>query len=189
MDTLVNSYDPSIDQTLYVGPDYNIPKNMPYVDKGNASDDTNPADAEPYTSQENASAKRPIANVVPRLLPPLKGRYKLIQLWEGRVVEVREEEFDAIIRDKVNTDFADEFVTLERSEVHSDDEPLLAPGAVFYWSIGYLDYPGRGRARESKIRFRRLKGFSKKDIAAAKEAGRKFAEFFRSNSGHSADSR
>ncbi len=112
---------------------------------------------------------------------PIKGGFKLLQLWEGRIVEVRNAEFDAIIVDKTNPDFIDELVILDIEEISPDDLPLLRIGSVFYWSIGYLDYPGRGRTRESKIRFRRLRGWSEKEINESKRVGKRFAEFFKSN--------
>ena len=106
----------------------------------------------------------------------------LLQLWEGRIVDVRDDAFDALITDKTDPNIADELVTLDILELSTDDLYLLEKGAIFYWSVGYLDYPGRGRVRESKIRFRRLKGWSKKEIDHAKKVGKQLAEFFKSNS-------
>jgi len=81
-----------------------------------------------------------------------------------------------------NPDFADELISIDLSEVAPDDLSLVDKGAVFYWSVGYLDYPGRGRVRESKLRLRRLRGWTKKEIENAKRIGKEFAEFFESNS-------
>jgi len=117
--------------------------------------------------------------VAPPYLSPLKGKFKLLQLWEGRVVDIRNQEFDAIITDKTNTDFPDELVTIDKNEIAPDDLPLLRLGTVFYWSVGYLDYPGRGRVRESKMRFRRLKGWTQKEVEQARRVGKEFAKFFR----------
>ena len=103
-------------------------------------------------------------------------------MWEGHIIEVRDSEFDAIIKDKTNPDFEDELVTIDIAEVTPDDLPLVTKGSVFYWSVGYLDYPGRGRVRESKIRFRRLMGWTEKEVEHAKRVGTKFAEFFEPNS-------
>ena len=124
-------------------------------------------------------AKFPVA---PMYLSQLKGKFKLLQLWEGRVIDIRNDEFDAIISDKTNTDYSDELVTIDLMEITPDDQPLLKKGAVFYWSVGYLDYPGRGRVRESKMRFRRLKGWTEKEIKRAKTIGKQFAQFFEQNS-------
>jgi hypothetical protein len=121
----------------------------------------------------------PVAIAPP--LVPLKGKFILLQLWEGRVVEVRDSEFEAIIIDKTNPELSDELVTIDSIEISPDDLPLLRSGSIFYWSIGYSDYPGRGRVRESKIRFRRLKGWTKKEITHSIKVGKEFAEFFKSD--------
>lgn len=113
---------------------------------------------------------------------PLKGRFKSLQQWVGRVVETREAEFSAIISDKTNPEKDDQYVVIDSEDITPDDTSLIEPGAVFYWSVGFFDYPGRGRSRESRIRFRRLKGPSKVEIARSKKIGKKFADLFESNS-------
>lgn len=164
-------------------PDYLIPDRISFGTQEGS---------EPYKS----STKKPISTeidreilaeipkvaVAPPILNPLKGKFKLLQLWEGRVVDTREAEIDAIITNKTNPNFADELVTIDIMEITPDDFHLVKKGSVFYWSVGFLDYPGRGRARESKIRFRRLKGWTKKEIEHSKNIGKKFAEYFESNS-------
>ena len=53
-------------------------------------------------------------------------------------------------------------------EIHSDDLPLVKPGAIFYWTIGYLDKGGQ-RIRASIIRFRRLPRWRTEELDAAKK--------------------
>jgi hypothetical protein len=113
--------------------------------------------------------------------PTLKGRFKMLQQWEGYVVEVNDNEFSAIITDKTNLENEDQYAIINSEDISPDDLFLLEPGAVFYWSIGFYDYPGRGRSRESRIRFRRLIGPSKADISRSEKTGKFFADFFRSN--------
>ncbi len=86
-------------------------------------------------------------------------------------MEVSEDHFVAIVSDRTNPALADEQVTLELEEVTSDDIPLLKPGAVFYWSIGYADYPGRPRVRESRVRFRRIPGMDRGRTGTSQEGG------------------
>ena len=88
----------------------------------------------------------------------IKGDFRLLQIWEGRVLSIGtvRNEFIAHISDKTNKELPDEQVTLSIDEISRNDLVLLKEGAVFYWSIGYADYPGRPRTRESRIRFRRL---------------------------------
>ena len=118
-----------------------------------------------------------------RPLPePLKGNFKLLQFWEGIVssIDDNREEFIARISDKSDPANADEEITLSMDEVDPNDMPLLAPGAVFYWSIGYADYPGRPRTRESRIKFRRLRQWTRLELNVAEEQGKQLADFFAS---------
>ncbi|SDT89615.1 hypothetical protein [Desulfobacula phenolica] len=117
--------------------------------------------------------------IVPEYLKPLKGRYQLLQLWEGRVTEVSDDTFYAIISDKTNPELSDELVSMDIEEITPSDLSLLTPGAVFYWSISYADFPGRGRKKESKIRFRRLPLWTHKEIKKAINTGAELAAFFK----------
>lgn len=117
--------------------------------------------------------------------PPkeIKSVFRLLQMWEGRVLYVdnNNQEFSAIITDKTNPAMADEKVSLSIEEISPNDLSLLKEGAVFYWSIGYADYPGRPRTRESRIRFRRLPKWSFQELNQARETGANLAKFFSSN--------
>ena len=86
----------------------------------------------------------------------------------------------SVISDKTNTAFPDEQITLSVEEVSRNDLQLLKEGAVFYWSIGYADYPGRPRTRESRIRFRRLPKWTRRELKKAREIGAELAEIFSS---------
>ncbi len=109
---------------------------------------------------------------------PLPGKFRLLQLWEGKVLNVTDTEFEALISDKTDPDLPDEIVTIDIDELSPDDVPLTRPGSVFYWSVGYVDFPGRGRIRESKIRFRRLRGWTTAEIQSARETGRRLEALF-----------
>lgn len=74
---------------------------------------------------------------------------------EGVVLEVRQDEFDARLVD-LDGDESDLDATFAIEELSPVDVPLLRPGAVFYWTIGYLDNQVRRRTRVSDLRFRRL---------------------------------
>ena len=176
MNTAPIYYNP--DESNCNTPNYSIPSHVPFEPTEGSQSNRYKEDT---TKDKNSSPDLiPIALDPP--LSPLKGKYTLLQMWEGSVVEVGDSEFDAIIIDKTNRELANEFVTIDKFEITPDDLPLLENGSVFYWSIGYSDYPGRGRIRESKIRFRRLKGWTKKEIDHSKNIGKQFAEFFKSNS-------
>lgn len=177
MNTAVTLIRP--DESVAENPEYIIPSRIPFEGSaGSEPDQPRVLYTEPTELNAEAFGNIPKISVAPIYLSPLKGKFKLLQLWEGRVTDIRDDEFDAIISDKTNPDFFDELVTIDSVELSPDDAPLLKEGAVFYWSIGYLDYPGRGRVRESKLRFRRLKGWTEKEIQQAKRIGRQFAQFF-----------
>lgn len=131
------------------------------------------------STEENKRFKVPECAILPAN-KPLKGNFKLLQMWEGRVVSIDEDEheFTAIVNDKTNSLLPGEELTMSIEEIPPSDLSLLASGAVFYWSIGYSDYPGRPRTRESRIRFRRLKKWQKSEINIAKDRGKKLADFF-----------
>ena len=114
---------------------------------------------------------------------PIKGDFRLLQMWEGCVlsIDVDHNEFTVQISDKMNKDLPDEQLTLSIDEISPNDLVLLKEGAVFYWSIGYADYPGRPRTRESRIRFRRLPKWTNRELQNARERGAELAGIFSSN--------
>lgn len=146
-----------------------------YLPEGSEDKFDNP----PTEYQQNASKQIPKHAIVSPL-KNIKGDFRLLQMWEGRILDVNgdKQEFSAIISDKTNTELADEQVTLSIEEIPPNDLPLLNEGAVFYWSIGYADYPGRPRTRESRIRFRRLPKWSRRELNKARKTGASLAEFF-----------
>lgn len=81
------------------------------------------------------------------------------QAWEGTVVEVAGDSFSAVLRDLTDPSRPDERVEMLRDDVSSSDVPLLVPGAVFYWNIGYTEGRGIPRRRTSQVTFRRLPRF------------------------------
>lgn len=89
-----------------------------------------------------------------------------LQRWEGIVQEVAEKTFTAVLHD-VSADAADEYAELPIDEVGEADRPLLSPGAVFYWWVGYRDSVG-GRTRASVIRLRRLPGATAEELDRAR---------------------
>ncbi len=102
-----------------------------------------------------------------------------LQQWEGVVVHVDEDEFTAILTDKTHPGNPEEEVVLDRQEIPEDDQPLLQPGAVFYWSIGYEEEPGQPRRRVSQIRLRRLPKWTRRELEEAERKAMEFADLFR----------
>ena len=95
-----------------------------------------------------------------------------LQKWEGSVIEVKTDSFVAKLVDMKN-DALDEKADILISEVSEDDLPLVVPGAIFYWTIGYYVAKSRQRKRESVIRFRRLPEWTTDEIVAAEREAEK----------------
>ncbi len=143
------------------------------------SDDfaTNPAhqaDA-PATRHEDEEANVevfPTAELVQWRLKTLpRSRFVVLQSWEGYVLEVNKDSFVARLIDQSGRD-DDEEAEIYLEEVDPGDRGLVAPGAYFYWSIGYRD-GRRGRERVSVIRFRRLPAFTEQDRTRARAEARR----------------
>jgi hypothetical protein len=101
----------------------------------------------------------PIVRVPPA---PRLDRGAVLQKWEGRVQKLTRDGFIALLTDL--TGFGpDEEAEFDEDDVSSVDRPLIKPGAVFYWSLGYRDSTTGQRSRESVIRFRRLPQWSQRD--------------------------
>ena len=87
--------------------------------------------------------------------------------WEGTVTQVLDDAFvgamiDLSEKEKGFQDVAE----FPISDLPPDAEPLLKPGAIFRWSIGYMIVDGT-RQRASKIVFRRLPAWTKRDLQEA----------------------
>ncbi len=104
-------------------------------------------------------------------------RFELKQQWEGTVVEILEDSFVATLKDLTDSSNPEESSELFLDDVGETDRPLLEPGAIFYWSVGYEDTP-RGRERKSIIRFRRLPGWSARSLVAAKTKASELSDYF-----------
>lgn len=100
-----------------------------------------------------------------------RGTFTTLQRWEANVIQVGTESFTARLSDKTATR-ADEEGEFSLEEVSLADRDLVVAGAVFYWSVGYLDHRNGQRTRESLIRFRRLPAWNKKELDEARQRAR-----------------
>ena len=91
-------------------------------------------------------------------------RFMVLQKWEGTVSRVTTTDFTATLHDLSDSSRGDEEVSLAIDEVSESDRPLLTPGGVFYWSIGYRMDRWGSRERVSALRFRRLPVWTRRDI-------------------------
>lgn len=128
---------------------------------------------EKITAVERFRQPRPPIAVDSHLRP-----FHMLQQWEGKVVTVSRDTFVAIISDRTNPENPQEEVEIELSEISQNDISLVRPGSFFYWAVGYEDAPGIPRQRVSRIRFRRLPGWTTREIQRAKQKASQLAELF-----------
>lgn len=116
-----------------------------------------------------------------RAAPPAwapRERFLVLQKWEGTVTSVFGDGFTAVMRDLTDPGRPDEEMTLPIEEVADPDRPLMVPGAVFYWAIGYrIDLSGR-RERVSGLRFRRLPVWTASDLREVRRKADELARDF-----------
>lgn len=82
------------------------------------------------------------------------GTAQVLQRWEGEVTEVEGSLFSARLWDL--SDGEEEMAEFPLDEVSEDDKALLAPGAMFYWLIGYATERNGQKTRFSRIVLRRV---------------------------------
>jgi len=115
--------------------------------------------------------------VLPR--PPRRAvRFQVLQQWEGTVVEADSEGFVAHLRDTRDPEAPLEKATITLDELAEHDIPLVEPGAIFDWTIGYLTQPHGQKTTESTIVFRRMPRWSARDLDRVKRDAAEFDELF-----------
>ncbi len=116
--------------------------------------------------------------VPPRHAPP-STRYIPLQEWEGVVTGVDGDDFEATLADRTDPTNPSEQAEFSRDDLAWDEDmQLVTPGAIFDMSVGYeirmIGYCPGQRQKVCRLRFRRIPGWSKRDI---EKIERKAAEF------------
>jgi hypothetical protein len=102
-------------------------------------------------------------------------RFKVLQQFEGTVLEISGDECRAHIRDLTRPGFVEE-ITFSIEEISESDRELAVLGAVFYWDIGYQDRIDGQRLRVSAIRFRRIPMWKEKDLVSSRREAESLSE-------------
>jgi hypothetical protein len=112
--------------------------------------------------------------------PTLRPTHHLqaLQMYEGTVLEVRADEFVAKLRDQRDPSEPLQGATISFAHISDADRKLVAPGAVFYWTIGYRVEVHGQRSLTSTIRFRRLPAWSPGDIENGRRTADALSAFF-----------
>lgn len=119
--------------------------------------------------------RRVIEPAVWRQTEPTRDKFVPLQRWEGVVLEVEGEHFSARLTN-LTADGPLEEAQLQLIDVADEDLDLVQRGAVFYWSIGYMNSSSGQRSRVSTLRFRRLPVWSREEIEAGKLRAATIAE-------------
>ncbi len=154
-----------------------LPSPLPSMPQENASENVF------QKSTEHAQdTKRDIGTLI-RLLPPSppQRRFDILQQWEGVVTDIDSDAVWAELRDL--TEFANpaEVAELPLIEFPKADQPLIKPGSVFYWSMGYETSPGGQIRRVSEIRLRRTPEWSQHALDRMKAKARNLLVQYSSN--------
>jgi len=112
----------------------------------------------------------PKFNTVPEIQ---NSPFLVLQEWEGIVTKVGDSDFIATLLDiTLKRKIEDEEADFLIADLTEDGKKQLRVGAIFRWIIGYRSIAGT-KERSSKIIFRRMPAWSKKDLdLAAQEADR-----------------
>lgn len=103
-----------------------------------------------------AQVAKPKAIVPPptTTLKATKAYFRTLNQWQGYVLEKNDDTFRARIRDLTDPQRPEEEIVLDMDEVSEAEWELVAPGAIFYFYIGYkVDESGQ-RFRAAVIKFR-----------------------------------
>lgn len=129
-------------------------------------------------------SETPMPNTLP-VVPPKKlpersriqPSFVALQKWEGRVLEVGDSTFSAVVEDSVRRGVEEE-VEFDLEEIGPDDRNLLKPGAIFYWTIGYRTEPSGERSRSSVLVLRRLPAWNEEGLQRARRLAEELRKRF-----------
>lgn len=111
-----------------------------------------------------------IESPVVRRAPKRREHVVLHQQWEGYVEHLTPTGFRALLVDITGGVDDEERTEIDLDEVSEFDRPLIEPGAVFYWSLGYRVRTSGQREGMSVIRFRRLPTWTPEELDEAERA-------------------
>ena len=105
-------------------------------------------------------------------------KYKLLNQWEGTVLEVDSETFTASLNSLTNPSSGEEIAEIEISNLPTEDQERIRPGSMLYWSIGQETLPSGTITRASRIFLKRTAPWTKLDVRRAERASEQFNLFF-----------
>jgi hypothetical protein len=131
----------------------------------------------PTGNAKTAAALKNVFSIPAQKKEPSKG-FRLLQRWRGTVAEIRDDGFDAELRDQTNPSSPREAASFGLEELSEGDEELIRIGSVFYWCVGYEVSETLQRRLVSEIIFRRLPGWTRREISEIQKEASELEEFF-----------
>jgi len=156
------------------GSDYFIDRDVKPVEEGNNKQLADNATAVSTEAPANLGLSAPPVIVLPGPFKP-RHRFKVLQQFEGTLLEISGDECRARIRDLTKPGFVEE-ITFSIEEISESDHNIAVPGAVFYWDIGYQDRIDGQRLRVSSVRFRRIPMWKEKDLISSQREAESLSE-------------
>lgn len=107
-----------------------------------------------------------------QLFPPprrqrreFQSTFSALQEWEGYVLSVSAETFSARLIDLTECkEYEEEEIDFPLADLSDSDLKELRLGAIFRWAIGYRRTRGGTKERISKVVFRRLPAWTKREL-------------------------
>lgn len=117
---------------------------------------------------------------VAQISQPLpQASFRLLQEWEGYVIEIGEDDFTARLLDlTAGSLYEEEEVVIPLSKILKDDLKRMQLGSIFRWVIGYERSASGTKERASHIVFRDLPVVTRQDIAEGEKWARKVAQLW-----------
>jgi hypothetical protein len=93
-----------------------------------------------------------------------------MQEWEGVVTSVTRDSFWAKLVDvTAGSEVETEVAEFDLRDIAREDQGQLSEGAIFRWTIGYYNRSNGMRIKASRIVFRRMPAWSKRELSEALE--------------------
>jgi len=137
-----------------------------------------------FVTQSNSMQRNADAFLVPRPKEVVLGRIatlKPIQVWRGTVIRKEGNQFWATILDQTNPSNPEEEGEFSLDEVSPEDQPLVAPGSTFYWTIGTEKSPAGQVRNVAMLQFQRLPRWTEHAIRAARNSVSEVLDLFSLN--------
>jgi len=144
------------------------------MEKSPGSDENSQTSPLPHGAAEKMTAgnkHRPPVPEIPVLNTTHK-RHREIQVeheWEGVVLSVGADEFQARLIELSDVNHMQEIAEFDLDMVSDSDMALLREGAIFRWIIGKSRNPDRTIELVSKMVFRRLPQWRRRDLMAVRK--------------------